>query len=217
MVGRDRSMPLRSVSLDDKYFQTEGSVHLSGTQALIRLAINQHVRDRAAGLKTACFISGYRGSPMHNIDKELWRAEAGLEAFDVHFLPGVNEDLAATAVWGTQQIGGFGDARFDGVFSMWYGKGPGLDRSIDAIRHAHIAGTSAHGGVLAVVGDDHPLSSTDSPAAHETLFADMLMPVLYPASVEEIVELGLYGWALSRFSGGWVGFKMIPDTVDAAA
>ena len=210
-------MQLLQVSLDDKYERTDGTVHISGSQALVRLAMAQHARDRAAGLNTACFIAGYRGSPMHNLDKELWRANRYLPESNIHFLPAINEDLAATAVWGSQQATALGDAKYDGVYAMWYGKGPGLDRSIDAIRHAHMAGTAPYGGVLAVVGDDHPLSSTDAPAAHETAFADLLMPVLYPANVQEIVDYGLYGWAMSRYSGGWVGFKLIPDTVDAAA
>jgi len=209
-------MALKTVSLDDKYEGREGKVYITGTQALVRAAMMQHLRDQADGLKTGCFISGYRGSPMHNLDKELWAGKRFLPNFDIHFLPAVNEDLAATAIWGTQQAGMFGDSNYDGVFSLWYGKGPGLDRSIDAIRHAHSAGSATHGGVLCVVGDDHALTSTDSPAAHETLFADMLMPVLYPANVQEIIDYALYGWALSRFAGCWVGFKLIPDTVDAA-
>lgn len=210
-------MALRQVSLDDKYEGREGKVYITGTQALVRAAMMQHLRDKAGGLKTGCFISGYRGSPMHNLDKELWAGKRFLPQFDIHFLPAINEDLAATAIWGTQQAGMFGDGNFDGVFSIWYGKGPGIDRSIDAIRHAHQAGSAKHGGVLCVVGDDHALTSTDSPAAHETLFADLLMPVLYPANVQEITDFALYGWALSRFAGCWVGVKLIPDTVDAAA
>jgi indolepyruvate ferredoxin oxidoreductase len=210
-------MQLKEVSLDDRYQLTSGTAHVTGSQALVRLAMAQHLRDKAAGLDTACFISGYRGSPMHNIDKELWRAGKLLPEFQIHFQPGVNEDLAATAIWGSQQAQAFGDGRHDGVFAMWYGKGPGLDRAMDAIRHAHIDGTSRYGGVLAVVGDDHALTSTDAPAAHETAFAELMMPVLYPANVQEIIDYGLYGWALSRFAGCWVGFKAIPDTVDAAA
>ena len=210
-------MALRQVSLDDKYEGRDGKVYITGTQALVRAAMMQHLRDEADGLKTGCFISGYRGSPMHNLDKELWAGKRFLPQFDIHFLPAINEDLAATAIWGTQQAGMFGDGNYDGVFSIWYGKGPGIDRSIDAIRHAHQAGSAQHGGVLCVVGDDHALTSTDSPAAHETLFADLLMPVLYPANVQEIVDFALYGWVLSRFAGCWVGFKLIPDTVDAAA
>ncbi len=208
---------MQTVSLDDKYELTDGRVYITGTQALVRAAMMQRIRDKAAGLNTACFISGYRGSPMHNLDKELWAAKRFLPDSNIQFLPAINEDLAATAIWGTQQVAIFGDAKYDGVFSLWYGKGPGLDRSIDAIRHAHSAGTARNGGVLAVVGDDHPLSSTDSPAAHETLFADMRMPVLYPANVREVVDYALYGWAMSRFTGGWVGFKAIPDTMDATA
>ena len=210
-------MHLRSVTLDDRYTSRAGPTYVTGSQALVRLAIVQRLRDAAAGRETACFISGYRGSPLHNLDKELWRAGRHAAENRIHFLPAINEDLAATAVWGTQQVGAFGDALLDGVFAMWYGKGPGIDRSIDAIRHAHLAGTAPWGGVLAVVGDDHALTSTDTPAAHETLFADLMMPVLYPASIHEIIDYGLYGWAMSRFTGAWVGFKLIPDTVDAAA
>jgi len=205
------------ISILDKYTKTEGPVHITGTQALVRLAIVQSLRDKAAGLNTACYISGYRGSPMHNIDKELWRMPNVLDEHSIKFNPGINEDLAATALWGTQNANAMRGALYDGVYSMWYGKGPGIDRSMDAIRHAHMNGTSRHGGVLAVVGDDHSLSSTDVPAAHENAFAELMMPVLYPASVAEIIELGLLGWAMSRFAGFWVGFKVIPDTVDATS
>lgn len=209
-------MQLRSVSLDDKYAQSEGRIHITGSQALVRLAMMQSIRDRAAGLNTACYISGYRGSPMHNIDKELWRAAKFLEKPQIHFWPAVNEDLAATAIWGSQQANAMGEATVDGVYGMWYGKGPGLDRSMDAIRHGHMAGSSKHGGVLVVVGDDHALTSTDAPAAHEYAFVEMMMPLLYPAGVQDIIEYGLYGWAMSRFCGSWVGFKAIPDSVDAS-
>ncbi|HJM60881.1 MAG TPA: indolepyruvate ferredoxin oxidoreductase family protein, partial [Alphaproteobacteria bacterium] len=207
---------LAPVSLDDKYHRLDGRISITGSQALLRAAMLQRRRDQAVGLRTEGFISGYRGSPMHNLDKELWAANRLLPGAGIQFWPAINEDLAATAIWGTQQVGAFGDATCDGVFSMWYGKGPGLDRSVDAIRHAHLAGSAVHGGVLVIVGDDHPLSSTDATAAHETLFADMLMPVLYPANVQEIIDHALLGWAMSRYSGGWVGFKLIPDTVDAA-
>jgi indolepyruvate ferredoxin oxidoreductase len=210
-------MQLATVSLDDKYSSTAGRVHITGSQALVRLAMMQFARDQAAGRNTACYIAGYRGSPMHNIDKELWRAEQFLQDSHIHFWPAVNEDLAATAIWGTQQANAFGNARYDGVFAMWYGKGPGLDRSMDAIRHGHMAGSSHHGGVLVVVGDDHALTSTDAPAAHEHAFTELMMPVLYPTTVQDIVDYGLYGWAMSRFCGTWVGFKIIPDTVDASA
>ena len=206
-----------AVSLDDKYQRREGRVHITGSQALVRLAMMQCVRDRAAGLDTACYITGYRGSPMHNIDKELWSAKRFLSDSGIHFQPAVNEDLAATAVWGTQQASAFGDCRHDGIFSMWYGKGPGLDRSMDAIRHGHMAGSARHGGVLVMVGDDHALTSTDAPAAHEFAFVELMMPFLYPSTVHEVLDYGLHGIALSRFSGAWVGYKAVPDTVDASA
>ena len=156
----------RDVSLDDKYELEQGEAYITGTQALVRAAMVQGLRDRARDWNTACYISGYRGSPMHNIDKELWRASRFLGDRRIHFQPAVNEDLAATAIWGTQQGAAFGDSRYDGVYSLWYGKGPGLDRSMDAIRHGHLAGSAERGGVLVAVGDDHALTSTDAPAAH---------------------------------------------------
>ena len=210
-------MQLAAITLDDKYESREGRIHITGSQALVRLAMMQFIRDRAAGLDTACYITGYRGSPMHNIDKELWSAKRFLSGSNIHFQPGINEDLAATAIWGTQQATAFGDCRHDGVFSMWYGKGPGLDRSMDAIRHGHMAGSSRHGGVLVMVGDDHALTSTDAPAAHEFAFVELMMPFLYPSTVHEVLSYGLHGIALSRFSGAWVGYKVVPDTVDASA
>ena len=205
-----------AASLDERYERESGALYLTGSQALVRLALMQKARDRRAGLNTGCFVSGYRGSPMHNADKELWRAQRFLDRADIHFQPAVNEDLAATACWGSQQINLFPGAKYDGVFAIWYGKGPGLDRSMDAIRHANLAGTSRHGGVLAVVGDDHGMKSSDVPATSEPTFMDLVMPVLYPASVKEILEYGLYGFALSRFCGAWVGFKTVADTLDTA-
>ena len=210
-------MQLAAVSLDDKYESREGRIHITGSQAIVRLAMMQCIRDRAAGLDTACYVTGYRGSPMHNIDKELWSAKRFLPDSNIHFQPAINEDLAATAIWGTQQATAFGDCRHDGIFSMWYGKGPGLDRSMDAIRHGHMAGSSRHGGVLVMVGDDHALTSTDAPAAHEFAFVELMMPFLYPSTVQEVLSCGLHGVALSRFSGAWVGYKVVPDTVDASA
>ena len=210
-------MTLTTFSLDDKYQNQTGKLYLTGSQALVRLSMLQYLRDKKMRLNTAGFISGYRGSPMHNIDKELWRANRFLSENALHFVPGINEDLAATACMGTQQSAMFGDSTHDGVFSMWYGKGPGLDRSIDAVRHANMLGTSKFGGVLAAVGDDHAMKSTDVPAASETMFADLQMPMLYPSTVQEIINFGLLGWALSRFSGAWTGFKMVADTVDTAA
>ena len=210
-------MQLADTSLEDKYQKRDGSLYLTGTQALVKVAMLQGIRDRNAGLNTACFISGYRGSPMHNLDKELWRAERFLPQNQIHFLPAVNEDIAVTSHWGAQQANLFSDVLYDGVYGLWYGKGPGLDRSVDAMRHANLAGTSRYGGVLAVVGDDHGMTSTDVPAVSEPTFIDLMMPVLYPANVSELIEFGLYGWALSRFSGAWVGFKTGPDTLDTAA
>ncbi|MBZ0324715.1 MAG: indolepyruvate ferredoxin oxidoreductase family protein, partial [Alphaproteobacteria bacterium] len=163
------------------------------------------------------FISGYRGSPLGSVDLELWRARKFIEKNEIHFNPGLNEDLAATSIWGTQQVGLAGDAKYDGVFAMWYGKGPGVDRSGDAFKHANNAGTAKHGGVLVLAGDDHTAKS--STAAHQSEFAfmDASIPVLNPAGVQDYLDLGLYGWAMSRYSGCWVGFKAISDTVESSA
>jgi indolepyruvate ferredoxin oxidoreductase len=204
-------------SLEDKYALESGRVYLSGIQALVRLAIEQRRCDAARGLDTAGFVSGYRGSPLGGLDKELWRARAHLEAHRVRFQPAINEDLAATAVWGTQQVGLFDDARHDGVFAMWYGKGPGLDRSSDVLKHANAAGSARHGGVLVVAGDDHACESSTLPSQSEYTFMDLQMPVLNPTGVQEVVDLGLAGWAMSRYSGCWVGLKAIAETMDASA
>jgi indolepyruvate ferredoxin oxidoreductase len=189
---------LREVTLDDKYRLKTGIIYLSGSQALIRLAINQLWRDEAARHNTAAYITGYRGSPMHNVDKESWRATKELEAHKVFFHAAINEDLAATACWGTQQAAMYPGGKYDGVAAMWYGKGPGFDRSIDAIRHANLAGTAKLGGVLAAVGDDPAMKSTDVPAASETMFADLCMPILYPATVQEMLDFGIFGRGMSR-------------------
>lgn len=207
-------MTLNSVSLDDKYTQASGHVFLTGTQALLRLALEQKKRDKASGLNTAGYISGYRGSPMHVLDLQYWQVEKFMREHDIKFNPAINEDLAATAISGAQQAGLYGESQYDGVFSFWYGKGPGLDRSIDAMRHGAFRGSAPHGGVLALTGDDHGQRSTTSTAHCEVLFEDMLMPVLYPANVQEVLDLGLHGIALSRFSGLWVGFKMVFETID---
>lgn len=204
------------IKLDDKYTQHHGRVFLTGTQALARLPMLQRERDEAAGLNTAGFISGYRGSPLGGLDKTLWQAAKFLDAHHIHFQPGVNEDLAATAVWGSQQVNIFEGAKYDGVFSMWYGKGPGVDRSGDVFRHANHAGTSQYGGVLAIAGDDHGCKSSTLPHQTEYAFVDAMIPVLNPAGVQEIIDLGLYGWALSRYSGCWVALKTIAETVDAS-
>jgi indolepyruvate ferredoxin oxidoreductase len=210
-------MPDAAVKLDDKYTLESGRIFLTGTQALVRLPMMQRQRDQAAGLNTAAFISGYRGSPLGALDQQLWRARKYLKDNHIHFQPGVNEDLAATAVWGTQQTGLFGDAKYDGVYSMWYGKGPGVDRSGDVFRHGNFAGTHPNGGVLLLAGDDHAAKSSTTAHQCEYTFMDAMVPVLNPAGVQEFLDLGLYGWAMSRFSGCWVGFKTITETVDATA
>ncbi|MBO0757346.1 MAG: indolepyruvate ferredoxin oxidoreductase family protein, partial [Bradyrhizobiaceae bacterium] len=206
-----------SISLEDKYTLQSGRVYLSGIQALVRLPIMQRERDRAAGLKTAGFVSGYRGSPLGGYDNALWAARKLLTHYDIHFQPGLNEDLAATAVWGSQQVGLFAGAKVDGVFGIWYGKGPGVDRSIDALRHANWAGTSPHGGVLAVAGDDHGALSSTTAHQSEQVFEAVMMPILNPASVQDYLDLGILGFALSRYSGCWVGFKTTSETVDSSA
>ena len=210
-------MTLAAVSLDDKYAARSGEVYMTGTQALVRLPMMQHLRDRAAGLDTACLISGYRGSPLGNFDRALWQARPFLERHGVLFQPGVNEDLAATALWGTQQVGLFPGAKHDGVFAIWYGKGPGVDRTMDVFKHANNAGTAAHGGVLALAGDDHVCASSTTAHQSEFDFMSAAMPVLNPAGVQEFLDFGLHGWGLSRYAGLWVGFICIAETVDSSA
>src|SRR6476660_4916768 len=210
-------MALMEVGLDDKYRLDAKRIFLSGTQALVRLPMLQRERDRAAGLNTAGFISGYRGSPLGMYDHALWRAKSHLVQHDIAFVPGLNEDLAATAVWGSQQVGLFPGAKVDGVFGIWYGKGPGVDRSVDALKHANAAGTSLNGGVLALAGDDHGCQSSTLAHQSEQVFAAALIPVINPATLQDYLDLGLYGFALSRFSGCWVGFKAISETVESSA
>ena len=210
-------MTLLQVGLDDKYRLEARRIYLSGVQALVRLPMLQRERDRLAGLKTAGFISGYRGSPLGMYDHALWRAKSHLEAHDIAFVPGLNEDLAATAVWGSQQVGLFQGAKVDGVFGIWYGKGPGVDRSADALKHANAAGSSRHGGVLALAGDDHGCQSSTLAHQSEQIFAAAMMPIINPATLQDYLDLGLLGFALSRFSGCWVGFKAISETVESSA
>src|SRR6201995_2693429 len=205
------------ISLDQKYTQSTGHVFLTGIQALVRLPLAQIRRDRAAGLNTGGFISGYRGSPLGGYDQQLWNAKKFLEAENIVFKPGLNEDLAATAVWGSQQAGLHGDAKYDGVFGMWYGKAPGVDRSGDAFRHANSDGTMKNGGVLLVAGDDHAAKSSTLAAQSEFALLDAEIPVLNPASVQEVLEFGLYGWAMSRYAGLWVGMIALADTMDSTA
>ncbi len=210
-------MNLASVTLDDKYTLQSGRVFITGTQALVRLPIMQHLRDRAAGITTGCYISGYRGSPLGGYDQQLWAAKKHLAAHNIVFQPGVNEDLAATACWGTQQAHLDGDNKYDGVYAIWYGKGPGVDRTGDAFRHGNLAGSAALGGVICLMGDDHTCES--STTAHQSEFAmvDAMMPILNPAGIQELLDYGLYGWALSHYSGTWVGLKCMKDTIDASA
>ncbi|PWF49336.1 indolepyruvate ferredoxin oxidoreductase family protein [Massilia glaciei] len=203
--------------LDDNLRRTSGRVFMTGTQALIRLAIMQKALDERDGLNTAGFISGYRGSPLGAVDQEAWRASALLQKSGIEFLPAINEDLAATAVLGSQQVGTDPQRTVDGVFGMWYGKGPGVDRSGDALKHGNAYGSSRIGGVLVVVGDDHGCVSSSMPHQSEHALMAWSMPVLNPANIEEYLEFGLYGWALSRFSGTWVGFKAISETVEGGA
>ncbi|MGI9341211.1 MAG: indolepyruvate ferredoxin oxidoreductase family protein [Gammaproteobacteria bacterium] len=209
-------MPV-AASLDDKYSRLTGSIYLNGIQALVRLLICQGRRDADAGLNTAGFVSGYRGSPLGGLDRELSKSRSFLDDYRVHFQPGVNEELAATAVWGSQQVNLFDGARYDGVFGMWYGKGPGADRSSDAFKHANAAGSSRHGGVLAIVGDDHGCKSSTMPHQSEHLFMDARMPTLNPAGIQDLLDLGIVGWSLSRFSGCWVGLKGTSDLFDSSA
>jgi len=204
-------------TLEHKYSRVEGRIYLSGVQALVRLPLMQRLRDQAAGLNTAGFISGYRGSPLGGFDMELWRARKFLEASSVKFTPGLNEDLGATMVWGSQQTNLFPGAKVDGVYGMWYGKGPGVDRCGDVFKHANAAGTGKFGGVLALAADDHACRSSTLPHGSEHEFVSAMMPVLNPAGVQDIMDMGLIGWAMSRYTGRWVGFKTIAETVESSA
>ena len=207
----------RDYTLDHKYSRQQGRIYLSGVQALVRLPLMQQMRDRAAGVHSAGFISGYRGSPLGGFDLELWKAKKHLAESNIVFTPGLNEDLGATMVWGTQQTNLFEGAKYDGVFSMWYGKGPGVDRCGDVFKHGNAAGTSPFGGVLALAADDHACRSSTLPHGSELEFVSAMMPVLNPAGVQDILDMGLLGWAMSRFTGRWVGFKTIAETVESSA
>ena len=211
------AMSLENVSLDDKYLAQTGRIYLSGIQALVRLPLVQRLRDQAAGLNTGGFISGYRGSPLGGLDKAYWGAQKHLDAHHVRFVPGINEELAATSVWGSQQLHLLGESDYDGVFALWYAKGPGVDRSVDALKHMNHAGTAKFGGVLLVAGDDHGAYSSTLPNQSDHAFIASMIPVLYPCNVQEYIELGLHGWAMSRFSGCAVGFKALADTVESSA
>ena len=210
-------MSLAEIRLDDKYRVATGQLYLTGTQALTRLPMLQKQRDAAFGLNTACFISGYRGSPLGNLDKSLWEAKQFLQENHIHFQPGVNEELGATAVWGSQQANLFPGARYDGVFAMWYGKGPGVDRCGDVFKHGNSAGVAEKGGVLVLAGDDHGCKSSTIAHQSEHAFIAASMPVLNPANVQEILDYGIIGWELSRYSGCWVALKTIAENVDSSA
>ena len=208
-------MPLRPVSLDDKYDLTQSHVLVTGYQALIRACLMQHERDRRGGLDTAGYVTGYRGSPLGGLDQQFMRAARQIAAANIKFQPGINEELAATALWGSQQTELRGEGKFDGVFGMWYGKGPGVDRSGDVFRHANLAGTSRNGGVLALMGDDHTAESSTTAHQSEFHFVDVMMPILNPAGVQEIVDYALYGWAMSRYTGTWTALKCMHETVES--
>ena len=209
---------LETVSLDDKYALQHGRAFMSGVQALVRLPMLQRQRDAAVGLNTAGFISGYRGSPLGTYDQALWAAKKHLEANHIVFQPGVNEELGATAVWGTQQLDLYPEAKkFDGVFGIWYGKGPGVDRCSDVFKHANMAGTAQHGGVIAIAGDDHISKSSTAPHQSDHIFKACGTPVFFPGNVQDILDMGLHAFAMSRFSGLWSGMKTIQEVVESSA
>ncbi|MCI5042272.1 MAG: indolepyruvate ferredoxin oxidoreductase family protein, partial [Donghicola eburneus] len=208
-------MSKHTVTLEDRFDLTKSPILLNGTQALVRLMLAQRERDRVAGLNTAGLVTGYRGSPLGAVDMQMTRAGRVLSEHDVTFQPGLNEDLAATALWGSQQAELRGEGKYDGVFGLWYGKGPGVDRSGDVMRHANMAGSSRHGGVLMAMGDDHTGESSTVLHQSDWAMVDAYMPVVNPAGVQEILDYGLYGFALSRYAGVWVGLKTMKDTVEA--
>ncbi len=210
-------MTLKDVSLDDKFDLEKNQVLLSGVQALVRLTMMQKMRDKDAGLDTAGYVTGYRGSPLGGVDQQFWKSRQILKKYDVKFEPGLNEDLAATALWGSQQSELRGEGRYDGVFGIWYGKGPGVDRTGDVFRHANAAGSSKNGGVLALLGDDHTAESSTVPHQSEFAMMDAMIPVLHPAGVQEILDYGQLGIAMSRFSGCWVGLKCVHDNIESTA
>jgi len=214
-VAAGATPPLRDYRLQDNLAATSGAVFLTGTQALVRLLLMQRRLDDAAGLRTAGFVSGYRGSPLGMVDQQLWKAQKFLDAAKVQFLPAINEDLAATACLGTQRVALDPKRTVDGVYALWYGKGPGVDRSGDALKHGNVYGSSPQGGVLVVAGDDHGCVSSSMPHQSDLAMQAWSMPVLHPGNVAEYLEFGLYGWALSRFSGAWVGFKAISEVVES--
>ncbi|MFZ2144222.1 MAG: thiamine pyrophosphate-dependent enzyme, partial [Xanthobacteraceae bacterium] len=210
-------MALNHVTLEDKYDLGKSRIFVTGFQALVRLCMMQKERDRRAGLNTAGYVTGYRGSPLGTLDQQFIRAQRQLDRHDIRFQAGINEDIAATALWGSQQAELRGEGKFDGVFGLWYGKGPGVDRTGDVFRHSNFAGTSKYGGVLALMGDDHTAESSTTAHQSEYHFIDVMIPILNPAGVQEIVDYGLHGWAMSRFCGTWVALKSMHETVESTA
>src|SRR6266496_981348 len=216
-TGGPMAIPSQGFSLDAKFTQESGRIYLSGIQALVRLPLDQHRADKRRGLRTATFISGYRGSPLGGLDQTLERERKLLEAHHVVFSSGLNEDLGATAVFGSQMVGLFPRPKYDGVLGMWYGKAPGVDRTGDAFKHANYAGVGKNGGVLALVGDDPVSKSSTLPSHSEVALYDALMPTIFPGNVQEILDLGLHGFMLSRVSGLWVGMKIVTNVADDAS
>jgi len=216
-VAQPDKSRLDNYQLDDRYTRREGQVFLTGTQALVRIPLLQAGADKKHGLNTAGFISGYRGSPLGNYDRELWQAAAHLDRHNITFQPGINEELAATAVLGSQQVETSGSAEYDGVFGIWYGKGPGVDRAGDALKHGNSFGASPHGGVLVIAGDDHGAVSSSMNHQSEPVMASWMMPVLAPSGIQDYLEFGLYGIAMSRYSGCWSGFIAVSEIVESAA
>ncbi len=209
---------LEQVSLDDKYTLGHGRAFMSGVQALVRLPMLQRARDVEAGLNTAGFVSGYRGSPLGGYDQALWAAKKHLAANHIVFQPGVNEELGATAVWGTQQLDLYPEQKnYDGVFGIWYGKGPGVDRSIDVFKHANMAGTAKHGGVIAIAADDHVAKSSTAPHQSDHVFKAAGFPTFFPSDVQGILDMGLHAFAMSRYSGLWTGMKTIQEVVESSS
>src|SRR5918997_7219674 len=213
--GGRRRGPLLDVSLDDKYVLEQGRVLLTGVQGLVRLPLDQHRADRRRGLHTGTMISGYQGSPLGGLDKELARNRKLVEEHHVRHVPGLNEELGATSAWGSQLAAQLPGSKYDGVLAMWYGKAPGLDRAADSLRHGNFVGVPRTGGALAVVGDDPGCKSSTIPSASESLLGSLGMPVLFPGNVQEVLDLGLHAFALSRASGLWAGFKIVTSVADA--
>ena len=206
-----------AITLDSRFTDLDRPVLLTGIQALLRLLLEQRRLDKEAGLNTAALVSGYRGSPLGGLDRELWVQKKLMAENDIRFEPGINEDLAATMLYGTQELDAFPGKRVDGVYGMWYGKGPGVDRSGDALHCANMAGTHKHGGILAIAGDDHGAHSSTYPHQTEYIFQNCFIPVLNPASVQDVIDLGLAGWAMSRFAGVWVAMKTTAETMEQAS